>query len=62
MTDMAVAKCFYTEAFDLKFNDYGPDYAGIQKQGGGESGGAGDSTFRIQVAMNWLSGRRAHKT
>ncbi len=37
-TDMAASKRFYTAAFDWKFNDYGPDYAGIQA-GGGESGG-----------------------
>jgi predicted enzyme related to lactoylglutathione lyase len=30
VTDMAEAKRFYNEAFDWNFNDYGPDYAGIQ--------------------------------
>ena len=30
VTDVAEAKRFYTAAFDWKFNDYGPDYAGIQ--------------------------------
>ena len=28
--DLAAAKRFYAEAFDWKFNDYGPEYAGIQ--------------------------------
>jgi predicted enzyme related to lactoylglutathione lyase len=38
VTDMAEAKRFYASAFQWKFNDYGPDYAGIQKDGG-EAGG-----------------------
>jgi len=38
VTDMAEAKRFYAAAFDWKFNDYGPDYAGIQKEAG-EAGG-----------------------
>jgi len=38
VTDMAESKRFYQAAFDWKFNDYGPRYAGIQKQGG-EAGG-----------------------
>jgi predicted enzyme related to lactoylglutathione lyase len=38
VTDMAEAKRFYEAAFHWKFNDYGPDYAGIQKQSG-EAGG-----------------------
>ena len=36
--DLAVAKRFYTAAFGWAFNDYGPDYAGIQGRGG-EVGG-----------------------
>lgn len=39
VTDMAEAKRFYTEAFGWSFNEYGPDYAGIRKAGGGEVGG-----------------------
>ena len=39
VTDLAEAKRFYAAAFDWKFNDYGPEYAGIQKEGGGEVGG-----------------------
>ena len=38
VTDMVEAKRFYAEAFGWKFTDYGPDYAGIQKEGG-EAGG-----------------------
>jgi predicted enzyme related to lactoylglutathione lyase len=38
VTDMAESKRFYAAAFDWKFNDYGPGYAGIQKHGG-EAGG-----------------------
>ena len=38
--DMETAKRFYRAAFDWNFNDYGPEYAGIQKmKGEGESGG-----------------------
>ena len=32
-TDMAESKRFYNAAFGWEFNDYGPDYAGIQGQG-----------------------------
>lgn len=39
VTDMAQAQSFYADAFGWSFTDYGPDYAGIQKPGGGESGG-----------------------
>jgi len=38
VTDMAAAKRFYAEAFGWEFTDYGPEYAGIQKQDG-EAGG-----------------------
>jgi uncharacterized protein len=37
--DMQQAQRFYTGAFGWTFNDYGPGYAGIRKQGGGEVGG-----------------------
>ena len=33
VSDVANAKRFYTAAFGWKFNDYGPDYAGIQGEG-----------------------------
>ena len=38
VTNMDQSKRFYEAAFDWKFNDYGPSYAGIQKEGG-EAGG-----------------------
>jgi predicted enzyme related to lactoylglutathione lyase len=38
--DVAAAKAFYRGAFGWEFNDYGPDYAGIQApDGDGEVGG-----------------------
>ena len=33
VTDLEEAKRFYGAAFDWQFNDYGPDYAGIQGAG-----------------------------
>ena len=39
VTDMDAAKRFYTSAFGWQFTDYSPEYAGIQKQSGGETGG-----------------------
>jgi predicted enzyme related to lactoylglutathione lyase len=40
VTNMEEAKRFYETAFQWKFNDYGPQYAGIQKnEGEGEAGG-----------------------
>ena len=39
VTDVSNAKRFYAAAFDWKFNDYGPDYAGIQGADGKEAGG-----------------------
>ena len=39
VSDLSAAKRFYTAAFGWKFTDYGPDYAGIQREGGGEVGG-----------------------
>ncbi len=39
VTNMAQSQRFYEAAFDWKFNDYGPGYAGIQKREGGEAGG-----------------------
>ncbi|MEM1186782.1 MAG: VOC family protein [Planctomycetota bacterium] len=37
--EVAAAKRFYGRAFGWEFNDYGPTYAGIKKQSGGEVGG-----------------------
>jgi uncharacterized protein len=42
VTDLEEAKRFYTEAFGWRFNDYGPEYAGIrnpQGQSAPEMGG-----------------------
>lgn len=39
VTDMARAQAFYRDAFDWAFTDYAPEYAGIQRPGGGEAGG-----------------------
>jgi len=39
VTDLAEAKRFYGAAFGWTFQDYGPDYVGIQRAGGGEVGG-----------------------
>ena len=40
VTDMGLAKQFYSDAFGWEFNDYGPEYQGIRKkQGEGECGG-----------------------
>lgn len=44
VADVARAKDFYAAAFGWKFNDYGPDYAGIQDQASGrEVGGLSKS-------------------
>lgn len=37
--DLDQVKRFYQQAFGWKFTDYGPEYSGIQKTGGGEVGG-----------------------
>lgn len=37
--DVAAAKRFYAAAFGWRFNDYGPEYAGIQGEAGREAGG-----------------------
>lgn len=39
VTDMTQSQRFYATAFDWKFNNYGPGYAGIRKRQGGEAGG-----------------------
>lgn len=46
VTDMAEAQRFYGAAFDWKFTDYGPEYAGIQR-GSGEDGG-----FRLEAEVS----------
>ena len=47
VTDMARAQRFYADAFGWSFTDYGPDYAGIQRPGGGEQGG-----FRLEGSVS----------
>ena len=44
VVDLSEAKRFYSAAFGWTFNDYGPEYAGIQKVGGGEVGGMRQAT------------------
>lgn len=44
VTDLPAAKRFYGAAFGWEFTDYGPDYAGIRKAGGGEAGGMRQDT------------------
>ena len=39
VVDLSEAKRFYGAAFGWTFNDYGPEYAGIRRVGGGEVGG-----------------------
>lgn len=42
VTDLPSARAFYEQAFGWRFNDYGPEYAGIRAPGGdGEVGGLG---------------------
>lgn len=61
VANMAESQRFYGAAFDWKFNDYGPEYAGIQGPGGEVGGFRSDaaSTSRIRAATNWRSGPRA---
>jgi uncharacterized protein len=37
VTDLEQAKRFYSEAFGWRFNDYGPEYAGIQSPQSGSA-------------------------
>ena len=46
VTDMGEAKRFYAAAFGWAFNDYGPDYAGIQGPGREVGGLRQDSEVR----------------
>lgn len=39
VSDLAAAMDFYREAFGWEFNEYGPTYAGIIGEDGGEAGG-----------------------
>jgi predicted enzyme related to lactoylglutathione lyase len=44
VTDLERAKRFYGDAFGWKFNDYGPEYAGIQGFSGPDAPEAGGIT------------------
>ncbi len=44
VTDVAASKRFYAAAFGWRFNDYGPDYAGIQGDGREVGGFRRDAT------------------
>ncbi|WP_037138864.1 VOC family protein [Rhodococcoides fascians] len=44
VTDLAAAQAFYSGAFGWGFNNYGPEYAGIQGADGDEVGGLALST------------------
>ncbi len=46
VTDMAQSKRFYGEAFGWKYNEYGPDYAGIQGEGREQGGFRVDTEVR----------------
>jgi predicted enzyme related to lactoylglutathione lyase len=46
VTDVDAAKAFYAAAFGWSFNDYGPDYAGIQGDGKEVGGLRRDSDVR----------------
>jgi uncharacterized protein len=46
VSDVAAAKRFYQAAFGWAFNDYGPDYAGIQGNGREVGGLRKDATVR----------------
>jgi predicted enzyme related to lactoylglutathione lyase len=47
VTDVAEAKRFYAAAFGWRFNDYGPDYAGIQGDGREAGGLRKDAEVRV---------------
>lgn len=49
VTDLEEAKRFYAEAFGWRFNDYGPQYAGIRGPGGEDSPEVGGLTPQGQV-------------
>src|SRR4029453_15171619 len=49
VTDLEQAKRFYSEAFGWGFNDYGPEYAGIQSPQGGSAPEVGGLSKGQQV-------------
>jgi predicted enzyme related to lactoylglutathione lyase len=54
VADVAASKAFYAQAFGWRFNDYGPEYAGIVAPAGdGEVGGLamGDQQGRSPLVL-----------
>lgn len=62
VTDVAEAKRFYAAAFGWTFNDYGPDYAGIQGQGREVGGLRKDATVRAGGPLVVLYSRALEDT
>ncbi|SRR6266498_3222718 len=60
--DVAEAKRFYTAAFGWGFNDYGPDYAGIQRQGREIGGLRKDASVRAGGPLVVLYSRALEDT
>lgn len=44
VSDLAAAKAFYRDAFGWDFIEYGPNYAAIKGEDGGEAGGLYETT------------------
>ncbi len=62
VTDVPEAKRFYRAAFGWAFNDYGPDYAGIQGQGREVGGLRQDAHVRAGGPLVVLYSRRLDDT
>jgi predicted enzyme related to lactoylglutathione lyase len=62
VTDVAAAKRFYGAAFGWTFNDYGPDYAGIQGQGREAGGLRQDASVRAGGPLVVLYSRALDET
>ena len=62
VTDVPEAKRFYRDAFGWAFNDYGPDYAGIQGQGREVGGLRQDAHVRAGGPLVVLYSRRLDDT
>jgi predicted enzyme related to lactoylglutathione lyase len=61
-TDVADAKRFYSAAFGWAFNDYGPEYAGIQGQGREVGGLAKGSSGRAGGPLVILYSRKLEES
>ncbi len=62
VVDVAAAKRFYTAAFGWAFNDYGPDYAGIQSEGREVGGLRKDASVRAGGPLVVLYSRALEDT